>query len=286
MAATVTKLNHTTTLYTPESPNVVELIILCTWLGASKKHIPKYIAIYQRTAPSTPILHIQSSVGSITDRYPVQRRKIQDAATAVLRTLDSAKELDVHPKIMVHTFSNGGTNSATQLLLALEEKTAKPLPVHGFLCDSSPADADYWKSYSAMRLALPRTIFFNILGPVLIQIVLVVLYGSILMGRYEKTETLIRRTLLDEKYVKCGKIAYAWSKEDRMVDWRDVESHAERAREKGWSVVSREFVGAAHCACAVVDGKGYEGLFGSVWGEPASNEVKSAAMRVSLSLHS
>jgi hypothetical protein len=104
-------------LFVPPEPAAGELIILCTWLGAGKKHIAKYVTEYRRIAPHARILLIESSVWIITTSYVKQREAIQPAAEVVWALLDecvySAAESTTRPTIVIHTFSNGGESFLT-----------------------------------------------------------------------------------------------------------------------------------------------------------------------------
>jgi hypothetical protein len=99
-------------LFVPAEPAPGELIILCTWLGAGKKHIAKYVTEYRRIAPHSRILLIESSVWIITTSYVKQRKAIQPAAEVVRAVLDECGQGDTKPTtkptIVIHTFSNGG----------------------------------------------------------------------------------------------------------------------------------------------------------------------------------
>lgn len=236
-------------LFKPQDPAPGQLIILCTWLGAGKKHILKYARGYRTIAPRATILLIESSVWIIASPYTRQWEAIKPAAKVVLAALAECTDVtgsSVKPKIMIHTFSNGGTNSATQLLIVLQKQLGYALPVTGILCDSGPARGTYRKSFQSMLLSLPKGLFWRIVGPIVIMFVTNVLFGSQLIG-WEKPERIYRRTLLDQKYVNCTRICYAFSKADSHVDWDDITSHAEDARRKNWDAKELEFVGTPHC---------------------------------------
>ncbi|KAF1835912.1 hypothetical protein BDW02DRAFT_481623, partial [Decorospora gaudefroyi] len=146
----------------------------------------------------------------------------------------------------IHTFSNGGTNSATQLLIVLRKQLGYSLPVTGIMCDSGPARGTYIRSFHSMLLSLPKGLFWRIVGPIIIMFVTNVLFGSQLIG-WEKPERIYRRTLLDPDFVDCKRICYGFSKADTHVDWDDITSHADDARRKGWDVQQLEFTGTPHC---------------------------------------
>ncbi|KAH6881887.1 indole-diterpene biosynthesis protein-like protein PaxU [Alternaria rosae] len=266
------KLGPRMSLYTPPSHATGELIILCTWLGAARKHIDKYISAYLTIAPNAKILLIQSDVTSVTSSYPNQRKDIMPAVEVVRGVLSHTTKYPPNPKILIHTFSNGGPISATALLLALHTQISTPLPITGIIMDSGPAAGYYWKSYNAMVLSLPSGLLRSA-GYVFVHGILLILFASVALGRYEYPEVLVRRTLLDERFV-CdggrggnakGRVCYLYSKADRMTDWEDVVGHADMAKEKGWDVGEVVFEGTPHCGHLVGNDGAYVGEMGRMW---------------------
>ncbi|KAA8649465.1 hypothetical protein EYZ11_008080 [Aspergillus tanneri] len=269
-----------TWLCSPEKPHPGQLVVICTWLGASPKHIAKYVDLHRSIAPHARILLIESEVAILVSSYAYQRRAIQPAARAICNSL--AESSSNHPpKILLHTFSNGGTNTATQLLITLRETLHEPLPLIGLVLDSTPAKGTYWKSYDAMVFSLPPS--GRIFGSAVIHALLVVLYAWIACGN-ENPASLMRRTLLDDKTI-CpgdkvrdagvnGNICYLYSKTDRMTDWHDVRDHADDARQKGWNVQEVLFDGSGHCAHMAQDSQKYSKAVKRVWdmtiGRPVS----------------
>jgi hypothetical protein len=102
-------------LFVPPNPTAGELIILCTWFGAAKKHIAKYIGEHRKIAPHARILLVESSVWIITAPYLRQWEAIKPAAQVVRAVLVEygygVVRLTARPKILIHTFSNGGMSS-------------------------------------------------------------------------------------------------------------------------------------------------------------------------------
>lgn len=76
---------------------------------------------------------------------------------------------------------------------------------------------------------------------------------------------LWRRTPLEESNLAAGAI-YLFSKEDRMIDWADIEEQADEARRKGWTVKEVLFEESGHCALLAMDGRRYVGAVNSIWG--------------------
>ncbi|KAI1643683.1 uncharacterized protein F4817DRAFT_349023 [Daldinia loculata] len=60
-------------------------------------------------------------------------------------------------RILFHMISNGGINLATNLLIVLERKLGKPLPLVDLICDSIPTGASYIeKCWDFLSISLPR----------------------------------------------------------------------------------------------------------------------------------
>ncbi|KAH7085984.1 indole-diterpene biosynthesis protein-like protein PaxU [Paraphoma chrysanthemicola] len=263
-------------LYTPNRHVPGELIILCTWLGAASKHINKYIQMHRSIAPNARILLLQSDVSIVTSSYSSQAKLILPAVEAVEAVL---AECTSPPKVLIHTFSNGGPSNLTQLLFALHSTRHQSLPITGLILDSGPAVGSYAKSHHSMLLSLPRSIP-RVVGWVICHYILIVLFTSIAIGRYEKPETMWRRSILDEKFVRerndvrngqrsKRKVCYIYSKRDEHVDYADVLGHAQMARDKGWDVRVEEFVGTGHCGHGrgLEGGMRYEGIIRKCWEE-------------------
>jgi hypothetical protein len=297
------KIGPRTSVYTPSNPTAGQLIIVCTWLGAARKHIVKYTTAYQNLAPEARILLIESDVQIITSSYKKQREVIKPAVSVVLDTLaecgyyglPSEKALTVEPsnkleskpstsssmtvtetspKILLHMFSNGGTNSATQFLIVLHELLHQPLPLVGLLFDSCPAKGTYWKSHNAMTFSLrPKSTASRILAAVIVHCILITLYSWIACGN-DNPATLMRRTLLDEGMLTGassggdegkGRACYIFSEADEQADWTDIKDHAEEARRKRWTVQEVVFEGSAHCAHFSKDAEKYAEAMKSMW---------------------
>ncbi|OJJ96369.1 hypothetical protein ASPACDRAFT_125933 [Aspergillus aculeatus ATCC 16872] len=297
-------LSTRTWLSTPDKPHPGQLIIICTWLGASPKHISKYTELHRSIAPAARILLIESEVSILVSSYARQRRLIRPAVEVVLDTLaetDRGHGMSSPnmSQILLHTFSNGGTNTATQLLITLRELVSRPLPLVGLVLDSTPAKGTYWKSYNAMVFSLPPG--SRMLGSVVVHCLLILLYTWIAYGN-ENPASLMRRTLLDEKTVikqaalpegdendcsssssssssaaaaasspsssdgaTAGNVYYMYSKADRMTHWTDVWDHAQEAQKKGWRVKQVLFEGTGHCAHMPSDPTRYAKIVEQAW---------------------
>ena len=285
-----------TFLYTPSRPKSGQLIILCTWLGAARKHISKYTALYRSIAPNARILLIESSFGILASTFFRQQRviKFAPAAAVVMDTvaecehqslphlkespnghLDDKKtspgirrstpsSSQAQPKIILHVFSNGGMNSATHLLHVLRLCMDKRLALTGVLFDSCPGKGtSYWQTFDAIVLSFPKNIVGRFLGFLAVHCFLIFIIVYIACGN-ENPATFWRRVPLEESSPARG-ACYLFSKEDRMIEWTDIEEHAEEARSKGWRVKEILFEGSGHCAHLTMNGSRYVEAVNSVW---------------------
>lgn len=300
-----------TSLYTPPSPVSGELVIICTWLGAARKHVAKYTSLYRRVAPGARILLVESNVPILVSSYARQRKHIQCAASIVLDALAECSHYNSMPpannssiiapsptdrkdatttqppKVLLHVFSNGGANTATQLLIVLRSHLRAPLPLAGLVLDSCPAKGTYWKSYNAMVLSLPQDAPTRLLGSLAVHFLLVLLYAWIASGN-ENPAGLMRRTMLDASTVsgagagdanggdKTPDVArqgcYLYSDTDAMVEWSDISDHAADARRMGWKVREVRFSDSGHCQHLSMHEDRYVKVVEEIWLGHADDE--------------
>lgn len=242
------------------------LIILCTWLGgASPRRINKYVAQYRALFPESSILLITTTLPDITIRsFSVLRARLKPAREAICRIVSQKAEDTTGPKndALLHVFSHGGCNTAIQLALSMKENSGPNalhrLPLRGVIFDCCPGETDFRRSYNAAVLSLPQ-------GGRLVQLVgRAVLYttvGTITsiqnMGLMSSVNDL-RHQLNDEAVLgRQVRRPYMCSKADTTVDWRDVLSHMETAREQGYQTNGVMFENSPHCALMLEDENKY-----------------------------
>lgn len=247
------ELGPNISLYTPPQHQAGHLIILCTWMGAADKHIDKYTEIHRQNAPTAKILLLKSVVRSMISSYSSQQRAMKPAQDAIGQFLNECGTLpsgsassNEKPRILLHTMSNGGVNSATNLLVVLERSLKTHLPLVGVICDSTPNASSFKKTCNAFMYSFPGGFPINLIAAAFVYITITILYLWIAMGN-EPPEDYWRRSILDEKLINCSKICYIASKADKLMDWRDVVSHAEEARKKGWATKEIIFDDTPHC---------------------------------------
>jgi hypothetical protein len=253
-------------IFTPPNPRKGELVILATWMGAADKHSAKYAAIYQKLIPTCRILLLKSVVGTMISSYRKQERAMESAANAVHEIIEECEDVpEAKPHILLHMFSNGGMNSATNLLVDLSRKRRKSTPLVGLICDSTPTGSSYRKAYASFRYSFPQQFPINVFASLLIHTILILLYASIYAGRYDHPQDYWRKSILDKNLVGSNSLCYIASKADKLTDWRDVIAHAETARSEGWDVRDIIYDDTPHCNHLNKDPQAYENAISEIW---------------------
>ncbi|KAI0428981.1 indole-diterpene biosynthesis protein-like protein PaxU [Xylaria sp. FL1042] len=244
-------------LYTPREPKPGRLIILCPSLGISNTRVfCQYTALYYKHTPHARILIINPSILSMISPSSKQENAMKPAEDTVCHVLNECGHLGESesrnsPRILLHVMGNGGLNSATNLLVVLERRLKRSLRLVGVICDSAPGGASYRKACRALTYSHVDSLLFQFpLGLVfwaLVHIPLSLLYFFLAISQYDAPGEHWRDSILNDRLVDCKRICYFASVIDTVTDWRDVLSHAEQARRKGWEVRELLFEDTPHC---------------------------------------
>lgn len=289
----MTQLSPSVFLYRPApglsevdqtDPTAPRLVLLAAWMNAQDVHVVKYIARYQALYPTACILLVKSVF-----RYyfsPSSARREVTPAIQVIRNVvehsssSSLNPNDNEPRMLIHVFSNGGSCMLYHLYdTYAETATALPgpiahtddsnrhrlLPPHVTIFDSAPGRWSYSGSTQAVLVALPagwaRTVAFplvHLLGMwwVIKYLLLKVPEETHVWGLAHNDPARGRET--------CR--AYVYSEEDKFVDYRAVEEHADQAEINGYVVVRRDkFPNSEHVAHARSDPDRYWSLVKDTW---------------------
>ncbi|OBT60785.1 hypothetical protein VE03_09968 [Pseudogymnoascus sp. 23342-1-I1] len=242
----------------PSASPAPSLIILCTWVGAQPRHITKYTTSYLHRYPTTTLLVLESGLADMTYRTDT---------TQQTRLLPARHVLQAHLQpppttgggIVLHAFSNGGAQSATQLL------AATPPRLHALILDSTPSSVHYTRSLAAILVPLAKSPLLKLLALPFIHLLLCVIFLCDRVLGFENVVARARRRLNSSAFVGLEvPRLYLYSDADEMVGAEDVETHAEEARRAGYGGVEMlRFEGSGHCAHALRYGERYwEGVAG------------------------
>lgn len=235
----------------------VGLVIICAWMGAAPRHIAKYTAQHRLLFPKAQLLVLQSEpldVAWRSDNYQVKR--FAPARAVVQSFLGRKDQQDQH--ILLHSFSNGGAQTACQLVSQTRQENGKRLPVKAMVLDSSPGGATVERGVTAFAASLPRSGPIRWLGVGMLYVALSSLLIYLRIMQRENVVDQIRRQLNDPSiFNPDAPRTYMYSKTDKLVDWHDVEQHAADAKAAGFDVRTEPFDGSEHVAHAMVDQNRY-----------------------------
>jgi hypothetical protein len=251
------------------------LIIILPWTGAHSRHVVKYTEAYQTIFPSASILCITTSTKDLCLRS--SKRKQQRLQPAVARITDHVNHKGGLANILVHAFSEGGSNKAVELAEAYYSTTGTRLPCSALCLDSTPGHPRYLRLCNALKKSLPPIPILNCTG---------LFIGSALLGGIWILYTCIRgfdnnvisrtrRRLQDPKHWNpSAPRCYFYSKGDKLIAWTDVKEHMGEAMRSGAPVLDVCFEDSAHCKHAAQHPERYWGAVALTWKRTCINKEK------------
>lgn len=233
-------------------------------MDAREPHLAKYTAKFQALYPDSSILLVRSFVYHfVGPKFPGEIAP----AVSVIRSIMGEDGGDSNrPEMLVHVFSNGGS-TALKHLYELYAKSARQgespaLPSHVTIFDSAPGRFQWSRSVTAFTMGVARSHFFVRLFVRVMAHLMSAVYWILTVpwGRAGFLErTWLAHNVKTKNSTEVGR-TYVYSKEDKLVNYKDVEEHAAQAREQGYKVTLEEFQGTAHVAHA----RGDEGRYWSI----------------------
>ncbi|KAL7414019.1 hypothetical protein BDY24DRAFT_440943 [Mrakia frigida] len=215
-----------------------KMVVLCGWMGAAMPHLQKYVSLHQEVFPGVPILLLRSEPSAF---FQTERRRFDE--------LKPALELIPKDGVFWHACSNGGTLKLTDLVPLLPSSSLPSSSSSNvLLLDSTPGTASYSRTIQAFLLPFPSLLPFlpTFLSLAIGRTLLSLLY---LLNRafhvLTRTPDVIEQTRTKiQSQFPPGTVnrTYVYSKEDALIDWRDVESHGEDAERLGGGGVRMERV--------------------------------------------
>lgn len=259
------------------------LIILCTWLGgASAKRIQRYTMGYHRLWPLSTILLIRTTAAeyafsgakALRDKLgPARReiRRIMDAGHAGLQPWPERGTSCVRSEILLHMFSNGGANMATQLVASMNAMLtvigkSEPLPLRQVVLDSCPGELGVKRTFDAAAHSIPTSHPLRPLFCAALYLVVAGIAGLEAAGVRRPMGKTIRAQLNDLSVFSpsAGRL-YLVSTADTIVETRDVYSHRAQAAARGLRTEMVVFQRAGHCSLLVEDETVYWSAIESSW---------------------
>jgi len=259
-----------------ESPS---LIVLLPWTGANGRHVAKYTSTYQTLFPLARILCITTSAKDLTLRS--SKRKQERLRPAIERILAHQDEQGGHANVLLHAFSEGGSNKTVELAEAYYNATGSKLPCTAMCLDSTPGHPRYLRLCNALKKSLPPIPILNHTG---------LLVGSALLGSmwvfyrgFKGPENNVisrtRERLQDPRHWDpSAPRCYFYSKGDALISWRDIREHMGETVQSGAPVMDVCFEESDHCRHAAQEPERYWGAVYMTWKRSCINKEKLGSM--------
>jgi hypothetical protein len=251
-----------------------KLILVAAWMDAVDAHIAKYVNKYMEMYPSSDII--------VLKRPFLHTVKTQEPSRAMKPVPPLIRELlpnpsTTKPELLIHLLSNGGTSSlrdtATQWARSASPGSPAQLPLHVTIFDSSPgtmtAMGNIRVVYTFIKTPWVRIILLPLLW--IINAITFLWFGLI-----DPPDPPARSNIAMNDRDKMHEVrrTYMYSKQDQLVEWRDVERHAAEARRKGFEVRMERWEKGAHVSLVRVDEERYWRIVRETWAGPLNQTVR------------
>ncbi|KAF2035074.1 hypothetical protein EK21DRAFT_54844, partial [Setomelanomma holmii] len=218
------------------------LILLCTWTGAQARYIAKYTAEYQRLFPSSRIMVVRTTTKDLCFRNSQRKQQRLNPTVEHISSLDYLNASSNDARVLMHVFSEGGSNKACELAEAYFVITGKRLPVSALCFDSTPGHPRYLRLCNALNKSLPPIPVLRHTGLLSGSVALGAIWitYSLIKGKENNVITRTRRRLLNPNHFDLSAPrCYLYSKDD-------VHEHAEESEDIGIHVTDVLFEGSGH----------------------------------------
>jgi hypothetical protein len=240
---------------TSTSPSAV---LIFGWMGAPIRHLTKFAEYYAKAFPASAIIVILSPSSIFLASENNRRDTVRPAFTAL-------QALGVPPSnVLVHIFSNGGIHVLRTFVSLTPDHSFTP---HALVIDSAPGRLEFSAAMAANTA--------NIKNPV-VKLIASIIFTLIYIFIISRDSVLRKEPVLDGlgRFLNDGaaigtetKRLYLYSDKDELVQKDSVEQHAHQAREKGYSVSTRNFGETRHVGHMRANPEMYWDAILEVWNE-------------------
>ncbi|KAJ8112800.1 hypothetical protein OPT61_g4920 [Boeremia exigua] len=275
---------------TPSTPikdiSAPSLILLMTWTGAHGRHISKYTKEYATMFPSSHIMVITTSSADLVFRSSKRKQHRLQPAVNYIANLQHIPCCNTSG-ILMHVFSEGGSNKACELASAYQQKTGTRLPITALYLDSTPGHPRYLRLCSALAKSFPPIPVVKQLAVVIAATILGIIWVLYcgLIGYDNNVVTRSRKQLLDPKLFdlqtpRC----YLYSKKDSLIAWQDIYEHAGESIEHSGSVTEVIFEDSDHVDHARKEPNRYWDAIITVWHQNQTQDNSEKGTRTTCTL--
>ncbi|KAH6873130.1 hypothetical protein BKA58DRAFT_314373 [Alternaria rosae] len=256
------------TPFSSQSLVAPSLILLCTWTGAQNRYIAKYTAEYRSLFPSSRIMVITTSAKDLCFRNSASKQCRMKPAIERISNYQYLAAQGFDSGILLHVFSEGGSNKACELAEAHYRFTETRLPVSALCLDSTPGHPRYLRLCEALNKSLPQIPVLRHIAILFASLVLGciwILYIGI-KGFENNVISRTRKRINDPVYFDpTAPRCYLYSKSDTLIAWQDVCEHVEQSASIGIPVTEVLFEKSGHVGHAKEEPRRYWDAVWATW---------------------
>ncbi|CAG8960854.1 hypothetical protein HYFRA_00002391 [Hymenoscyphus fraxineus] len=255
------RLSKVVSLYEPPDsalplPTAPTTILLCSWMNASPKHIAYYTSSYIRLFPGARILIATINTAQfLLQSEKTRRSDIKAAVTALLARPQEDERL------LMHAISNGGAKRLYGIAGAFRELVGKPLMPFAYILDSAPGIPQFRRDVHALTVPVKGWSWWA-KAPFYVVVYMITCFVYVSVNWMPKWfwhqlvwaphDASVNHDQIPQKCLR----AFVYSKEDKAIDYKNVETHAKLCEDKGYKVIKKRVENAEHAQ--MFRGKGGE----------------------------
>ncbi|KFH43894.1 hypothetical protein ACRE_053120 [Hapsidospora chrysogenum ATCC 11550] len=256
-----------------------EVVIVYGWGDGLPKHVVKYAEGFRVLFPRSKQILVLSPIAKamFTDLH----QRTQFMMPVVRELFPSGPDAEGAPRrILAHAMSNTGAVNYAATLNGFRELYNAPLPHQLFSMDSTPGSTDLtvnnvvrWSR--AMSLGTAGFFPWPFVVTQSIFAIFLFIKGNLdgLRG-IESPGGWSWKAANNEAYeTREARKLYMYSKEDDLIYWKDIESHAAETRSLGWQADVEVFEGSGHVGHMRMHGEQYWSAILASWNRGVTGQV-------------
>lgn len=222
-------------------------ILLMAWTGAQIGPVTSYTREYTTRFPNSRIVVVFTSPWDFCFRTSGRK---QEHMTPLVKHLLVYRE-KAPLRLLMHAFSEGGSNKATLLAEAYHRYSGGArLPVDALCLDSTPGHPSFTRLRNALHKSLQPQPLLKYVGMPIGTAVIAGKFAYYALFRSFKNNPIskTRRQLLNPVYFQPrAPRCYLYSKSDAIVSWEEIKQHMQDASGKDIPITDAVFDGTEHC---------------------------------------
>ncbi|TQV91994.1 paxU protein [Cordyceps javanica] len=237
--------------------NHPDIVAIYGWGDCLPQHVAKYADGYRAMFPGAKQVVVLSPIAKAMFTSRKQRREHMTPVVNYLFGSPNASEstgvVQGDSRILVHAMSNTGAINFAATLDAYVERFKSPMPHTLFVMDSTPGGTNLtWanlKRWSrAMALGTAKWFPWPFVATQSIWAFFLLLNTLFLWVRRRQHAGAWSRIAAHQEAfaTKRARRLYIYSKDDDLIDYRDIENHALESEQLGYAVDTKEFYGSGH----------------------------------------